>query len=126
MRTHRLKVTCNSEECAKFIEEEIAHDDFCDMTHWYCGLDGDGEDTPDTCIIYRGIIEPNVLYIDFYVPEKMTSTCSIWTDRYERLKETIPVSHPGWNVLKVELSELDSYKKIKSLEAEIEKIRVKQ
>ena len=96
------------------------------MTHWYCGLDGAGEDTPDTCIIYRGIIEPNVLYIDFYVPEKMTSTCSIWTDRYERLKETIPVSHPSWNVLKVELSELDSYKKRKSLEAEIEKMKVKQ
>ena len=62
MRTHRMKITCNCIECANYLKDEILAADFCDLTHWYCGLDNAGEDTPDDCIIYQGELYPNVLY----------------------------------------------------------------
>jgi len=64
MRTHRVKLTCTSEECAKFVVEDL-NVTFCDFTHWFCGLDHAGEDTPDSCIIYCGYVHPEVVYIEF-------------------------------------------------------------
>lgn len=64
MKTHRLVFKCNSVEFADYLENEILHVDFCDATHWYCGLDGAGEDTPDSCVIFRGIINPEVVYVE--------------------------------------------------------------
>ena len=64
MRTHRLVIDCNCKEYADYMENEILHVDFCDLTHWYCGLDDAGEDTPDICVIYRGVYNPNRIYVE--------------------------------------------------------------
>lgn len=118
MRTHRLKIECNCEDAAIFFESEILHVDFCDFTHWYCGLDNAGEDTPDDCVIYRGIMEPNVIYVDFNLPAMGNGEPESYIEQYEALKSNFKSNHneEKWEVLKVECFELDSYKKVKELE----------
>lgn len=64
MRTHRLVFDCSSSDFADYLENEVLKVDFCDLTHWYCGLDGEGEDTPDLCVIYRGALFNNRIYVE--------------------------------------------------------------
>ena len=64
MKTHRLIVECNDAKAADSFEAMLA-DEFCDFTHWYCGLDGAGDDTPDLAVIFRGIIHPEKVFVEF-------------------------------------------------------------
>ena len=64
MRTHKLTIKCKGEQESDSVEESL-EDYFCDFTHWYCGLDGAGEDTPIYCLIYRGIIHPEIITVEF-------------------------------------------------------------
>lgn len=64
MKTHRLVFKCNTIEFAKYLENDILHVEFCDLTHWYCGFDDAGEDTPDCCVIFRGIVHPETVYVE--------------------------------------------------------------
>lgn len=64
MRTHKLTIKCKGEQESNSVEECL-DDYFCDWTHWFCGLDGAGEDTPQYCLIYRGIIHPEIITVEF-------------------------------------------------------------
>lgn len=86
MKTHRLMFKCNSVEFADYLENEILQVDFCDATHWYCGLDGAGEDTPDSCVIFRGIIHPEVVYVEIDL-EQNGLTVETLEHQYEMLKQ---------------------------------------
>lgn len=116
MRTHRIKITCNSEEAAKFYEENNVHQYFVDFTHWYCGLDGAGEDTPDDCIIYRGIIEPNAIYVEFdarslFGNKDIEFNAKIALSNFKEGK----MNHYGFEVTDVEMKHLDHYDEILNL-----------
>ena len=125
MRTHRLKITMNSIPAADWYERECVHQFFVDMTHWYCGLDDAGEDTPDTCVVYRGIMERNVIYVDFDA-QSMFQDCAANNAQValEHFKVG-PTMFNGYEVLNVELSELESYDKVKSLQEEIDELKDK-
>lgn len=64
MRTHRIIVECVNEDSANKVQEFL-EDYFVDFTHWFCGLDGAGEDTPQHCIMYRGYIHPENITVEF-------------------------------------------------------------
>ena len=116
MRTHRMKITCNCIECANYLKDEILAAVFCDLTHWYCGLDNAGEDTPDDCIIYQGELYPNVLYVECNL-----NNTSLNVDLF---KSFVHLGHYGsndkqWNVEKIEVDELDHWKEIQKLRDEL-------
>jgi len=126
MRTHRLKFVCSSAECAKHIEEESLAVDYCDLTHWFCGLDGAGEDTPDSCIIYRGIVEPNVVYVELALSEvqqddnisKELAKFDCWKneDFFKKLGK-------DWKVTEISAEELPSYIELKKAKKELKLIK---
>ena len=120
MRTHRLKVTCNSKECAKWLKEEILEVDFCDFTHWYCGLDDAGEDTPDDCVIYLGTLHPNVVYVELNLQAASLDP--------ETFKTYVHLGHYGseerdWNVEEIEVEELDHWTELQKAKAELKSIK---
>lgn len=105
MRTQRLIVECNCPQCADFVENEILHVDFCDLTHWYCGLDEAGDDTPDTCLIYRGIYHYNRIYVEF--DEQKSGLCAENVlKQYIDLKNDGFNLHKDWKVLDVYLEQI--------------------
>lgn len=120
MRTHRLKITCNCAECADYLNSEILSVDFCDATHWYCGLDYAGEDMPDDCVIYQGTLYPNVVYVECNLDSIMSSV-SEFKDRVHvgRLEK----DGVNWNIDRVEVEELDHYAKIRQLTSELTAVR---
>lgn len=116
MRTHRIKITCNSEEGADWCEENSVQEFFNDFTHWYCGFDHVGDDTPDSCIIYRGVLNPNVIYIEFDAKNIFNG------DIEDNATTVMNHFHAGktdgdiYYVIDVEMKHLDSYDKICELE----------
>ena len=126
MRTHRIKFVCSNVDCAKFVEDNLLHDQFCDLTHWYCGLDGAGADTPDCCLIYRGIYEPNVIYVEIDLkelihedddPQKALEHYQDWK------KETFwSENHKDWVVSEITIDELPCYAKLKKAQDELKVI----
>lgn len=113
MRTHKLIFVCDTVEHAKYLEEEILHVDFCDLTHWYCGLDHAGEDTPDDCLIYRGIIHPEIVTVELNVK-------GLWDNTTDNNLESLKKSYSkdrmislGLGITDVKIEECDWYEKCK-------------
>lgn len=123
MRTHRLKLTCNTKAAAEFFEENLVHQFFVDFTHWYCGIDDAGEDTPDSCIIYRGILYPNVIYVDFDAKALSDKEAEVNAEGVRKFFNSGARSHGGiFRIERVELGHLDSYDKILELEKKVEEL----
>lgn len=120
MRTHMMKITCNCNDCARFLKDEILGVDFCDLTHWYNGLTNEGEDTPDDCIIYQGELYPNVIYVECNL-----NAASLDVDSFKSFVHLGQYGTPDkqWNVEQIEVEELDHWKKIQKLETELSTIK---
>lgn len=123
MRTHKIIFTCNSVECANWYANEILHIDFCDFTHWYCGLDHAGEDTPEYCLIYQGIIHPEIITVEFDANAMFGKSVDIGIENLKKQYHEFKLSKDKFEIFDVKFEELDAYTKVKQLSDELSHIK---
>lgn len=125
MRTHRIKLTCTSPECARFLVEEVLRVDFFDFAYRRSGQDGENEDTPDFFISYSGVAHPEVAYVEFDCNEIYGREVSgeFLISKFDDMRAIRTGGNADHKVESIEVEKLPCYKELCKAREELDAIK---